>query len=87
MAWALSARGIWAMTAKIEVRFRRPVAVGVPLRALGRVAADRGRLLEARGELRGDADGGLLADASATFARVSDAQSCAWRERYVDAPA
>lgn len=86
MAWALSARGVWAMTAKIEVRFRRPVAVGVPLRALGRVVADRGRLIETAGELRGEVGGALLAEATATVARVKDAQARDWRERYVGDP-
>ena len=83
MAWAISARGIWAVTAKIEVRFRRPVAIGAPLRALGWLATDRGRLLEAVAELRAEADGELLAEATATFARVSAEQERDWRERYL----
>jgi uncharacterized protein (TIGR00369 family) len=83
MAWAISTRGIWAVTAKIEVRFRRPVAIGSPLRALGRLAADRGRLIETAGEVRRDVDGELLAEATATFARVSAEQERVWRERYL----
>ncbi len=86
MAWACYAREVWVMTAKIEVRFRRSVAVGVPLRVIGRVAADRGRLIETVGELRGEADGALLAEATATFARVPESQARTWWDRYVVAP-
>lgn len=83
MAWAIAVQGLWAVTAKIDVRFRSPVLIGLPLRAVGWVAADRGRLIETVGELRAAADGGLLAEATATFARVSVDQERAWRERYL----
>lgn len=83
MAWALYGRGVWAVTARIGVAFRAPVEVGVPTRATGRLVADRGRLLELAGELRRATDGRLLAEATATFARVPEAQARAWRERYL----
>lgn len=83
MAWAIAAREIWAVTAKIEVRFRRPLETGVPVRALGRVASDRGRLIEGEGEVRRAKDDLLLAEATATFARVPADQAAAWRARYV----
>jgi uncharacterized protein (TIGR00369 family) len=83
MAWSCYAQDAWVVTATIEVRFRRPVAVGVPLRALGRVVRDRGRLLDAAGELRRAADDLLLAEATATFARVPEEQARAWRARYL----
>jgi acyl-coenzyme A thioesterase PaaI-like protein len=82
MGWAVFVRGVWAVTAKIGVAFRRPVGVGEPTRVIGWVASDRGRLLEASGELRRAADGALLAEATATFARVPAAQARAWEERY-----
>lgn len=83
MAWALYARGIWAVTARINVAFRAPTTIGEPATAFGRLVADRGRLLETAGELRRTADDRLLAEATATFARVPDAQARAWRERYL----
>ena len=83
MAWAVYARGVWTMTGRIEVRFRRPVAIGVPTRAVGRVVADRGRVLDVAGELRREADDALLAEATAIFFRVPEEQARAWRERYL----
>src|SRR3712207_4588107 len=78
MGWAVFARGVWAVTGKIAVTFRKPAAVGVPARATGRIAADRGRLLEVAAELRREADGVVLAEASATFVRVPEAQARVW---------
>lgn len=83
MAWALYAREIWAVTARVSVTFRKPVAVGQPTRAIGRLVADRGRLLEAAGELRREPDNLLLAEATATFVRVPEAQAREWRARYL----
>jgi acyl-coenzyme A thioesterase PaaI-like protein len=83
MAWALYARQTWAVTVRIAVTFRKPVEVGVETRAVGRLVADRGRLLEAAAELRRQADGVLLAEAAATFARVPEAQARSWRDRYL----
>jgi acyl-coenzyme A thioesterase PaaI-like protein len=83
MAWALYAKDIWAVTGDIRVRFRRPVAVGVAAYAVGKIGADRGRVLEVTGELRRAADDALLADATASFVRVPRDQAEAWQERYV----
>ena len=81
MGWALYARGIWAVTGKLSVAFRRPVEVGVATPATGWLVADRGRVLDVAGELRREADATVLAEANATFARVPEEQARAWRER------
>lgn len=83
MGWAVFARDVWAVTARMEVAFRQPVEIGVPTRVSGRVVADRGRLLDVAAELRREADDALLASATATFARVPAAQAAAWRARYL----
>ena len=83
MGWAHYARGIWAVTGKLSVAFRRPVEVGVATRATGWLVADRGRVLDVAGELRREADATVLAEANATFARVPEEQARAWRERYL----
>lgn len=83
MGWAVFARDIWAVTGKLAVTFRQPVAVGVPTRTIGRVVADRGRLLDVAAELRRTDDDALLADATATFVRVPESQAQAWRDRYL----
>ena len=83
MAWTLYRQDIWAVTGKIAVTFRKPIKVGEPTRALGEVRRDRGRVTEAAGQLRRASDGLLLAEATATFLRVPEAQARAWRERYL----
>ena len=85
MAWAGYHRGIWAVTGRISVGFRRPVEIGVPTRASGRVVADRRRIIELAGELRRERDDVLLADATGTFVRVPEEQAQEWKRRYVGA--
>ena len=67
----------------MAVTFRKPVAVGVPTRVIGRVVADRGRLLDLAAELRRGEDDTLLAEATATFVRVPASQAQVWRNRYI----
>lgn len=83
MAWSLYAQSVWAVTARMNVAFRQPVEVGVPTRARGWLAADRGRALDVAAELRRAADDLVLATASASFVRVPEAQASAWREQYL----
>ncbi len=83
MGWALFARGIWAVTATIEVKFRKPVAIDVATRAIGRIGRDRGRILQVSGELRRESDDLLLAQATGSFVRVPESQAQAWRDRYL----
>lgn len=83
MAWTAYQRRIWAVTGKIAVSFRRPVEIGVPTRASGRIVTDRGRILELAGELRREGDGALLADATGTFVRVPEAKARDWERRYI----
>lgn len=86
MAWAAFTAGIWAVTAKLDIRFRSPVRVGAELLIGGRVLAQRGRLVETAAEVRRADDGLLLAEATALFVRVPEAQAAEWRARYVPAP-
>ncbi|MFM9108546.1 MAG: PaaI family thioesterase [Chloroflexota bacterium] len=81
MAWATYADGVWAMTARMAVRFRKPVPVGAELEISGRVVLVRGQVVETVGDIR-DADGAVLADATATFLRVPAETAAAWERRY-----
>ncbi len=83
MAWTAYGRQIWAVTGRISVSFRRPVEIGVPTRAIGRMVANRGRMVELAGELRRESDGAILAEATGTFVRVPEAQAKNWQRRYV----
>ncbi len=57
------------MTAKLDLRYRKPVPVGQPLRLVGRMEQRRGRLATARGEIR-LADGSLGAEAQAVLSDI-----------------
>jgi acyl-coenzyme A thioesterase PaaI-like protein len=81
MGWAAYAQGLWAMTARLEVRFRAPVPLGEPLTVEGWVTRDRGRFLELRAEAR-TRDGRLVAHADGLFARVTGEQAEALRRAY-----
>jgi acyl-coenzyme A thioesterase PaaI-like protein len=83
MAWTGYQRGIWAVTGRIAVSFRKPVEIGVPVRAIGRIVADRVRLLDLAGELRRESDGVLLAEATGTFVRVPEEKAQGWQRRYI----
>lgn len=83
MAWSLYARSTWAVTAKMQTSFRKPVLIGDPVRLVGRVTRDRGRVLEIRGEIRRAEDNALLAEADSTFMRVPEAQAQEWNARYL----
>jgi len=86
MAWAAFARGLWAVTGKLEVRFRQPVEVGVEVVLSGRVVADRGRLVDAAGQIRRAIDGELLAEGTSRFVRVPESRTQQWEARYLAAP-
>lgn len=81
MGWAVYGQGIWAMTAKFEMRFRRHVPLGEPLSVAGWVTRDRGRFIELRAELRNQ-QGELLAEADGLFARVQGREAELLRRNY-----
>ena len=69
MGWAMYAAGAWAMTARMEIKYRRPLPLGQGLTVRAEVSRDRGRWLEAAASLHA-ADGRLLAEAKAVFMRL-----------------
>jgi len=82
MAWSLYRDDIWAVTGQMSVRFRKPMMVGESILAIGHIGTRRGRVIEMRGELRREADDQLLADATASFVKVPEAQAVVWRKQY-----
>jgi uncharacterized protein (TIGR00369 family) len=60
---------LWAVTAKLEVRFRRPVPLGQPLTLVGEMTRLRSRTLEAHGEIRLE-DGTVAAEAEGVYIRL-----------------
>ena len=82
MGWSIFQQGIWAVTAKLEISFRRPVPVGAPLLVTGAITRDRSRALETHGEIRSETSGDLLAEATATFLRMPEERQAELEGRY-----
>lgn len=74
LGWATYGNGIWALTGKLETRFRAPVPTGVAIEVRGKIVRDRGRTLDALAELRGP-DGKLLAESRGILFRASGDQA------------
>ena len=70
MAWAIYAAGSWAVTAKMEIRYRDPGPLEGTLHGVGQVTRDRGgKTFEAEGRITAD-DGRIIAEATGLFMRV-----------------
>jgi uncharacterized protein (TIGR00369 family) len=70
MANCLWMRGITAVTAKMSLRYREPVAVGSRLWVYGRIVQERDKTATAEGWLT-NAAGTTLVEASGTFFKLS----------------
>jgi acyl-coenzyme A thioesterase PaaI-like protein len=62
---------IWAVTAKLELKFRQPVPLGEELTIIGELVRLRSRSFEARGELR-LADGTVAVEGYGLYIRLPD---------------
>jgi uncharacterized protein (TIGR00369 family) len=82
MGWAIFHQGVWGVTAKINVTFKRPVPVGEELVITGTVLRDRGRGIETSGTVARASDGEILADATALFLRMPDDRRTELEQRY-----
>jgi uncharacterized protein (TIGR00369 family) len=71
MGWAVYHAKAWAATARLNIRYRRPVRLDQRLRVEAWVVRDRARLLELRAELR-DATGALLAEGEGVFMKLDE---------------
>lgn len=71
MARYLYAKGMHAVTAKLEVRFRQPTPIGQPLTASARIVGQRGKMYEVAGTIC-LADGTVTAQGKATVAVVEE---------------
>lgn len=56
----------WLMTGKLEIRFRQPAPIGLPMRVWGEIVAERAGAVQAAGALELQ-DGTVVADARGTF--------------------
>ena len=82
MGWAIFHQGVWGVTAKLSVTFKRPVPVGEELIVSGEVVRDRGRGIETKGTVARASDGEILAEATALFLRMPDERRAELERRY-----
>ncbi len=73
MVYACKSYSVDVVTAKMEVRFLKPVPIGRKLVAKGKVIEKRGKAYLTEGEIKGE-DGSILARAKGTFfpIKISD---------------
>jgi acyl-coenzyme A thioesterase PaaI-like protein len=81
MGWVIMSQGVWAVTGKINVRYRDPVALHQPVTVVGRIEKDRQRWLLVRAEVR-SSEGAVLSEAEAIFMRVSGDRQLQLEEFY-----
>jgi acyl-coenzyme A thioesterase PaaI-like protein len=72
MAWSLAVGENWGMTARMTVDFKRPVRLGVPIRAEGWVTRRRRRLFDTAARLLDASSGELLATAEAVYVAADE---------------
>jgi acyl-coenzyme A thioesterase PaaI-like protein len=73
------ASNLWCMTAKLEVRFKKPVLIGASLKLKGTITKKTSRVIEGHGEIRLD-DGSLAVEAVGTYVKIPDAQVAQFRD-------
>ncbi len=81
MGWAIFHQGVWGVTGKLAVSFRKPVPVDEELSVTGEVTKRSRRAVETHGEIR-DAAGVLLAEADALFLVMPERQRRELEQRY-----
>jgi uncharacterized protein (TIGR00369 family) len=82
MGWAIFHQGIWGVTAKLEVTFKRPVPVGEEVVVRGELVRERGRTIETRGAVARASTGEVLAEATGVFMRMPDERRAELEKRY-----
>jgi acyl-coenzyme A thioesterase PaaI-like protein len=91
MAWSLATTDNWGMTARMTIAFKRPVPLGVPIRAEGWMTHQRRRLVETAARLVDVTSGELLATADGVYVAADEERKRELVKRYgfrlVSAPA
>ena len=62
---------VWAMTGRLEIKFRKPVPLDQELTIVGELTKNRSRAYEARGEIQLP-DGTTLIEGSGMYIRIPD---------------
>jgi acyl-coenzyme A thioesterase PaaI-like protein len=83
LGWAMYAAGAWAMTARLEVKYRRPLPLDELLEVTAEVVRNRGRWLEGEAELRIAGGGPVVAGGKAVFMRLPDDEAKRMQEFFL----
>lgn len=76
LGWALYLNGLSGVTARVEVRFRKPIPVATKLVIRAWMTGRRGRIVTARADIREDsAERRLLSEADATMYLMTPAET------------
>ena len=86
MAWALVGEDNWGVTARMTVDFRRPVAVGMPIRAEGWITRARRRVVDTAGRIVDATTGVELATATGVYVAAGAKRKLDLQERYAYRP-
>lgn len=81
MGWTVFHQGIWAVTGRLTITFRRPVPVGEELHITAEVTSQTHRGVETRGEIRDTSDA-VLAEARALFLIMPEERRQELERRY-----
>jgi acyl-coenzyme A thioesterase PaaI-like protein len=71
MGRVLTMEDVWAMTGRLEIKFRKPVPLDQELTIVGELTRNRSRAYEARGEIQLP-DGTTLIEGSGMYIRIPD---------------
>jgi acyl-coenzyme A thioesterase PaaI-like protein len=82
MAWSLAGADNWGVTARMSITYRKPVPLGVPIRADGWIATQRRRVIDTEARLIDARDGTELATATGVYVAADEARKRQLRERY-----
>lgn len=63
----------WGVTISLQIKFRKPTPLNQKLKAVGKIIKNNSRIFVGTGELY-DMDGNLLAEAEATYMKLSASQ-------------
>jgi acyl-coenzyme A thioesterase PaaI-like protein len=82
MAWSLAATDNWGLTARMNVDFKRPVRLGVPIRGEGWITEVRGRVVETAARIVDPATDQILATSTAKYVAADAARKAELQARY-----
>jgi uncharacterized protein (TIGR00369 family) len=82
MAWAVASREAFGFTGRMSIEYRRPVPVGVRVRAEGRVVEARRRILRTSARIVDPATDEVYATAEGVYVTAPPERQQEMRERY-----